>query len=65
MSESDEKVIQTAQKCAWCGEYLLGSQLIATYNGPDKRFSEWLVHESCNLPPDDEYYESDQTTDQK
>jgi hypothetical protein len=42
-------LIQYAQKCAWCGYYILCYQELETYNGGLKRYAGWLCHKSCNL----------------
>ena len=41
-------IIQYAQKCAHCGEYLLGDQILEFYKGLDERYVNWLCHEECN-----------------
>lgn len=44
-----QPLIQYAQKCAWCGLYLLGGDEISTYNGLDYQYKDWLCHKDCNL----------------
>ncbi len=46
-----EELIQYAQKCAWCNDYLYITDRTAIYNGPDTRLRSWTCHERCNLPP--------------
>ena len=44
-----EPLEQTAQKCAWCYEYLFYGE-IANYNGDDPQYTGWMCHAECNLP---------------
>ncbi len=43
--------LQVAQKCAWCGKYLWAGEEIGIYDGPDDEYTDWMVHDSCNLVP--------------
>jgi len=45
----DEILLQLAQKCFYCGLYLMGGQETAVYNGKQKRYTDWVVHQSCHL----------------
>jgi len=45
-----EPLVQYAQKCAWCGRYLVGSESdFAIYNGKDPLYKGWVCHYECNL----------------
>jgi hypothetical protein len=40
---------QSAQKCAWCYNYILGGYAIDIYNGSDPNYQGWICHAECNL----------------
>lgn len=44
----EEPLIQYAQKCAWCGEYITDAQETELYSGSDNRYKFWLCHKGCN-----------------
>ena len=46
---TDKTLIQYAQKCAWCNEYLCNDEIIVEYNGPYEEYFGWLCHLGCNL----------------
>jgi hypothetical protein len=40
---------QSAQKCAWCYNYILGGCAVDIYNGSDPDYQGWICHADCNL----------------
>jgi hypothetical protein len=44
-----QPLIQSAQKCAWCGDYLLGDEPTAVYDGANPLYVNWECHDRCNV----------------
>lgn len=38
---------QLAQKCPYCGKYLLSGEPTTVYNGTSEEYTNWIVHEEC------------------
>ena len=47
-NKSNEPLIQCAQKCAWCNQYMYFNDEIEEYKGLDVDFIGWMVHKHCN-----------------
>jgi hypothetical protein len=45
----DEILIQHAQKCFVCNDYLYGGQDTVKYQGKQHCFTGWIIHTSCSL----------------
>lgn len=54
-----QPLIQYAQKCPWCYQYLLASQKTELYTGNDIEYIKWIAHAVCNeINSSDKKYEN-------
>jgi len=45
---NDEPLIQAAQKCPWCFDWLWSYDDLDIYNGNDSSYKGWISHKKCN-----------------
>ncbi len=45
----DEVLIQLSQRCPVCCDMLYSEEEIITYNGPEKKYKNWMAHKQCCL----------------
>jgi len=46
--DNEEPLIQAAQKCPWCFDWLWSYDDLDVYNGDNPSYKGWISHKKCN-----------------